>query len=180
MVMKNIALFGGSFNPPHKAHQEVVHFLLVQNRFDEIWLVPSYDHPFEKNLAPFNQRKKMCQLMMEGLGPKVKICSIENELKKTPSYMINTVLALKQKYPEYKFTLILGTDCRRDLPRWKAGGKLSREVDFYFVPRPGFEGSPFTDISSTEIRRLIHDKSDSSKYLVKPVADYIKRHQLYQ
>lgn len=180
MAIKNIALFGGSFNPPHKAHLEVVVFLLGQNQFDEIWLVPSFDHPFEKNLASFEHRKKMCELTIEGLNQKVRVCCIEKELQEAPSYMINTIRALKGKYPEYKFTLVLGTDCRYDLPQWKEGDTLSCEVDFFFIPRPGFEDSPFTDISSTKIRGFIQNKETAKKYLKPSVVDYIERHRLYQ
>lgn len=177
---KKIALFGGSFNPPHKAHLEVLEWLKEKNKFDEIWILPTFSHPFEKSLISFKHRKKMCELMVQTTGAPVQVCLIEEKLKNSPSYTIDAINALKKKYPLAEFTFVVGSDCRRQLDSWKEIQKLKSKTSFLFIPRPGYEESPFSDISSTTIRRLIGDKKDCSQHLPPLVWDYICQNKLYE
>lgn len=177
---KRIALFGGSFNPPHWAHRQVADFLQGLPQFDEVWLLPTFDHPFEKGLAPFDDRVAMARLTVVGLGPRVSVCGIEGELKKSPSYSIDTVLELKRRFPGNRFTLVVGSDCKKELGRWKEIDALKRKAEFFFVPRPGVEESPFMNISSSEIRELIRGGKKITKYLVPEVAKYIEANGLYR
>lgn len=177
----HIALFGSSFNPPHKGHAAVLEFLAGQNRFDEIWLVPVYKHPFAKDLWPYKIRLRLTKLLLTGLLHKscknkktpptkarattknwqrtlLKICEIEKQLGKNPSYMFDTVRELKKKHPKNTFTLILGSDCKKDLPKWHRYTELKKLIQFYFVPRKGFENSPFPKVSSTQIRTRLKAK----------------------
>lgn len=179
-MTKRIALFGGSFNPPHWAHRQVADYLLGLSPFDEVWILPTYDHPFDKDLVPYAHREKMCQLTVKGLGPKVSVCSIEGELKKSPSYTIDTVLELKRRFPGFRFTLVVGSDCKKELGRWKEIDRLKKEADFFFVPRPGLEESPFMNISSSEIRELIRKGKNFTKYVVPEVVRYIEKEGLYR
>ena len=176
---KRIALFGGSFNPPHLAHRQVVDYLRGQNAFDEVWVVPTFDHPFAKGLIPFSHRAKMVQLLIADCGSDVKLCTIEEELKAKPSYMIKTIRALKKKYPAHVFSIVVGSDCRNDLPKWKNYKELKKEAAFFFVPRPGFEASPFMDVASTRIRALIREGKPYTQYLTDKVARYIEENKLY-
>lgn len=173
------ALFGGSFNPPHWAHRQVIEYLLGLHRFDEVLVVPSFDHPFFKGLIPFSHRKKMCELMIEGLGPKVCVSSIEEELRLQPSYMINTVTALKKKQPDSQFTIVIGSDCQKELSCWKDIEKLKKEAQFLFIPRAGFEASPFMDITSSQIRQLIKEKKSYTSYVMPSIHEYIETNKLY-
>jgi len=174
--MQQIALFGGSFNPPHVGHREVVEALAKNTQFDEVWIVPTFSHPFDKNLIDFSHRVKMCELNFGSLlGKKIKICSIEGELKKFPSYMIDTVRALQKKYPTVHFTIVVGSDCKKELPQWKNFEELKKEADFFFIPRAGFEKSPFTDVSSTQIRN-----GASLEHVRPEVKKYIEENKLYR
>lgn len=177
---KTIALFGGSFNPPHWGHRQVLDYLQGISDFDEVWMLPTYDHPFEKNILSFKQRDDMCRLTAEGLGPRVKVCSIEGDLKNEPSYMIDTIRSLKNKFQNCQFKIVIGSDCKEDLKKWKDAESLQKEADFFFIPRPGFEKSPFMDISSTKIRQLIKEGKPFTKYVVPEVADYIEKNGLYK
>jgi nicotinate-nucleotide adenylyltransferase len=179
-VHKKIALFGGSFNPPHRAHRQVLEYVKNLGTFDKIWVLPVYTHPFEKDLATFEDREAMCRLLIQGLEPGVKVCSVEKESKRNPSYTIDTVSDLKLKYPDTSFTLVIGSDCKKDLPRWKDAEKLKQMVDFLFVPRPGFEASSFQDISSSEIRKHLSKGEDISGFVLPKIAEYIRKHQLYR
>ncbi|MBI2338750.1 MAG: nicotinate (nicotinamide) nucleotide adenylyltransferase [Deltaproteobacteria bacterium] len=175
-----IALFGGSFNPPHLAHRQVVEYLKDLPDFDAVWIVPTFDHPFQKELASYPHRRRMCELDFAGLGPKVKISDIEKELKARPSYMINTLRALKKKNPDCQFAVVVGSDCREEMAEWKDPEALKREAAFLFVPRPGFENSPFMDISSSRIRELIKAGKPVTKYLAPEVVEYIEKNGLYK
>lgn len=177
---KRIALFGGSLNPPHWGHRQVMEYLKGLAQFDEVWILPSFDHPFEKNLIPFSNRKAMCALTVKGLSGDIKVCPIERELNKKPSYTIDIIRALKHKHPGHEFTVVLGSDCKKDLPRWHALDELKKEASFFFIPRAGFENSPFMDISSSRIRGLIKQGKEYTKYLVPEVARYIEEHGLYR
>ncbi|MBI4411975.1 MAG: nicotinate-nicotinamide nucleotide adenylyltransferase [Deltaproteobacteria bacterium] len=177
---KKIALFGGSFNPPHLAHRQVVDYLANLPDFDEAWVVPTYAHPFVKELIPWVHRKRMAELLIADCGPRVKLCTIEEKLGAKPSYMIDSVRALKKKHPDHVFSIVVGSDCRDDLPKWKNYQELKKEAVFFFVPRPGFEESPFMDISSTQIRGLIKEKKPVKKYLAPKVAEYIEKNGLYE
>ena len=58
----HIALFGGSFNPPHVGHMMAAYYVIATRPVDKLWLMPAYRHPFGKRLAPFDDRVKMCEL----------------------------------------------------------------------------------------------------------------------
>ena len=74
-----VAIFGGSFNPPHLAHQMAALYVLETAAVDELWLVPAFRHPFGKALAPFADRLEMCELAAAALGTRVKVSAIERE-----------------------------------------------------------------------------------------------------
>ena len=177
--MRSIALFGGSFNPPHRGHREVVESLAQNPQFDEVWVLPSFSHPFDKELLDFSRRAKMCELTFGDLGKKVSICDIEKKLKKNPSYMIDTMKALKKKYPDTHFTIVVGSDCRTELAAWKEIDPLRKEADFFFIPRAGFEESPFMDISSTQIRTWIREGKNYKKFVMPEVARSIEKNKLF-
>jgi nicotinate-nucleotide adenylyltransferase len=75
-----VAFFGGSFNPPHVAHQLVALYVLETAAVDELWMVPCLKHPFDKALAPFPQRLRMCELAAAALGPRARVSDIEGRL----------------------------------------------------------------------------------------------------
>jgi nicotinate-nucleotide adenylyltransferase len=175
-----IALFGGSFNPPHKGHFQVVQYLSKLPEFKEIWLIPSFNHPYQKELIKFKHREEMCHLMISELKPKVSVCPVEAKLQLNPSYTIDTVLQLKKENNNKDFTWVLGSDSNQDVKNWKDYGKLAREVDFFPLPRAGYEESPFFDTSSQEIRKLIRTNQTWEHLVHGLVVPYIKRHQLYE
>lgn len=176
---KSIVLFGGAFDPPHLGHRQVTEFLAGHASIDEVWVIPVADHPVSKTMEGFFHRRQMVALNSQGLK-NVSVCEIENKLPK-PSYTIQTVLKLKEQYPQYRFTLAMGSDCRKELKKWKNIEQLFREVSFHFIPRAGFESSPFCDISSTKLREmLLTREAEYTKYLIPSVAKYIEENGLYQ
>lgn len=189
---KTIVIFGGSFNPPHKGHGEVLVHLATLPQFHEVWVTPSFAHPFLKSLIPFSHRLKLCQLMVGdiqnaalfkkdlALKKKLKVSSAERKIGQKPVYTIDLIRHLKKRYPGVKWVFALGSDCQKDLPRWKNYKSLVKLVDFHFIPRAGFEKSPFLDISATKLREMISCNKNVTRYVSPKVLKYIKTHQLYE
>lgn len=181
MTFKRVALFGSSFNPPHRGHLAVLRDLAGKNLFDEIWLMPVWKHPFDKALAPFEHRLKMTELLRGegGFVIPLSVCTVEKELDRERSYTFDTVSELKKRHPERDFTLILGSDVKNELSKWHRAEELKKLVGFHFIPRQGYEASPYPEISSSEIREKAKHGSDISDLTTEKIAEYIKRNRLY-
>ena len=95
-----IALFGGSFNPPHKSHVAVVKHLIESKNFDEVWIIPCLAHAFGKKLAPYSDRVTMCRLAFEAIDPQVRVQKTDEEIQNTQGWSILTLRHLHQKHPE--------------------------------------------------------------------------------
>src|SRR5882762_10166540 len=89
-----VAVFGGSFNPPHAAHQLVALYVLETQPVDELWFVPTYAHPFGKPLAAYDHRLAMCELAAAPLGPRVRVSRAEAELAQRPDFVASRTLDL--------------------------------------------------------------------------------------
>lgn len=179
---RRIALFGSSFNPPHKGHLAVLRDLVCSGDFDEIRLVPVFRHPFVKTLASFSDRFAMTALLANEFNSSkipVLVDAIENELAKNPSYAIDTVTALIKRHPDAVFTLIVGSDVKNDLSKWHRIDDLKRLVAFRFIPRAGVESSPYPNVSSTEIRAKVAHGESAAEETTTDIAAYILKKKLY-
>lgn len=174
-----VALYGGSFDPPHLGHAQVVLHLLYAG-FDEVWLIPAAVHPFGKELAPFAHRMRMLQLAMSDFGSRVRLCDVEIHLA-TPSWTIRTVEYLRSRYPEYAFSWVVGDD--QNVDTWYRIEELRRLVAFYTVRRgPWREGDPVPSIpnyASSEIRRRLSFGQIPEGWMHVHVSAYIRQHGLY-
>src|SRR5262245_29965318 len=98
-----IGLFGGSFNPPHAAHQMVALYVLETQPIDELWFVPTWRHVFGKDLAPFDDRVRMCELAAAPLGSRAVVSRIEAELAARPGFVasrtLDTIEAIAEQRP---------------------------------------------------------------------------------
>ena len=154
-----VAIFGGSFNPPHLAHQMAALYVLETAAIDELWIVPAFQHPFGKALAPFAHRLEMCELAAAALGPRVKVSAVERELG-VESRTLRTVRRLQQDFPAHAFSLVIGADLLAEVPSWHGGAELQRTVPFLVVGRAGFESGrggavALPRVSSTEVRAAL-------------------------
>src|SRR5687767_3051770 len=103
-----VALFGGSFNPPHIGHVLAVTYVLSVGRVDRVVVVPVFDHALGKRLEPFEHRLEMARRAFDWL-PQVDVSDIEERLG-TPSRTLRTVLALESAHPEWDLRLLVGSD----------------------------------------------------------------------
>lgn len=183
---RTIALFGGSFNPPHVAHVCMAAWALSIGDVDELWILPTGGHPFGKDLAPFDHRMEMCRRAFDLFGDRVRVLDIEREER--VHYSVDTLKLLMERHPGVQWRWVIGTDALAQSADWKDFDELERLAPLLVIGR---EGAPecgahpaFTlpDISSTFIRdRLASGESDELLRDIVPrtVLDYIHQHGLY-
>ena len=165
-----IGLFFGSFNPIHIGHLIIADHIANNSDLDEVWFVVSPQNPFKlkKNLLNEYDRLHLVNLAIDG-NEKLKASDIEFALPK-PSYTIDTLTYLKEKFKTHDFSLIMGSDNLESLHKWKNADILFRDYHFYIYNRPGhtdvknadkanvtFVDAPQLKISSTFIRNSIKE-----------------------
>ncbi len=183
---KEIALLGGSFNPPHVAHLMASYWVLSTQGVSEVWLLPSYRHPFGKALAPFEDRLRMCELAAGALGG-VHVCGAEAELADDPlvGKTARTLEHLREKHPSRRFALVVGTDVLGETDKWYRWDRVKELARIIVVGRQGHprgaEGRPLLPaVSSTEIRDRLRRGEDVSALVPGPVLAYIREKGLYR
>lgn len=189
---RRVAIYGGSFNPPHVGHVLGAVYALSTAPIDEVLVVPVYRHPFAKNLAPYHERLAMCELAL-GWIPHVTISTVEEELG-GESLTLRTVEHLLATRPQWSLRLLVGSDVLADLPKWHRWDRISTlapplvmgragvdaaQVDVTWVGKP--EDAMLPRVSSTEIRTaLASSKVDEVRALVPArVLDHIAAKGLY-
>lgn len=175
-----IGLFGGSFDPIHSGHLCIVDQLLKHSDLDEIWFCPAYTNPHKLDHppAPPEHRLKMLELALEDTPFKILDWEINRE---GPSYTVDTVRALKKKYPQHEWRLVVGDDTLKHFKDWKEPDVLVEMAPLLVVPR--FKENPLQitpmDVSSTEIRVKLRKGESCEGLLPAKVIDYILKNQLY-
>lgn len=191
------ALFGGTFNPPHIGHYEMLRALDYRRDIDEVWLMPDRIPPHKvcDFLASDKDRINMCRIMAEDFK-KVKLCLIEFE-RTGKSYSIDTVRLLKQKYKERDFIFVCGGDMLISFDKWYKYEELLKEIPFFVFRRTGTDGGLFDKAAerykNMGMRLLVSDKAvpqvsssyirsniaKSEKLLPKKVYEYINAGGIY-
>ena len=133
--MKRIGIFGGSFNPIHLGHTALAAYICEQGLVDEVWLMVSPQNPLKRDLALLdeNERLAMARLAVTPY-PTLQACDFEFTLPR-PSYTYHTLQALREAYPDYEFSLIIGEDNWQCFDRWYRGEDISRETPIVVYPR---------------------------------------------
>ncbi|MFC4871291.1 nicotinate (nicotinamide) nucleotide adenylyltransferase [Negadavirga shengliensis] len=186
-----IGLFFGSFNPIHIGHLIIADIMQDQTDLDEVWFVVSPQNPLKssKSLLHEFDRLRMVELATAD-HYKFRVVDVEFHMPR-PSYTVDTLAYLSDRYPQYDFKLILGGDNLNHFHKWKNSTEILAHYGLYVYPRPGnnkvienenikYIDSPLLDISATFIRNTIK-KGGSVKYLLHPdVVDYIRDKKLYE
>lgn len=178
-MMRRVAVFGGSFNPPHKGHRKICRYLLAK-AFDEVWVVPVYRHAFGKPLAPFKHRIEMCRLITRGLS-RVKVLDTERRIGGI-SRTIRTLESLARCNPSTRFSLVVGADAMKETGTWLSFDGIRRLARIVVIPRQGAGGTgPFlSPLSSTEIRAKLARGISVRRECGECVDSYIDAHALYR
>jgi nicotinate-nucleotide adenylyltransferase len=190
--MSSIALFGGSFNPPHVAHQMVALYVLETQPVDELWFIPTYVHAFGKDLAAYADRVAMCELAAGAVGARCRVSRIEEEIAQRPGFVANRTLdqidALAAERPGDTWRLVIGADILGETHKWHRWDEVVRRAPPIVVSRGGYprpDGLVSTEIeittlSSTLVRTRIGDGDDVSGLLPRSVMGYIADKGLYR
>jgi nicotinate-nucleotide adenylyltransferase len=178
-----VALLGGSFNPPHVGHLIAAQFVKATQEIDEVWLLPSFRHPFGKQLTPFEHRANMCRAMCAEASGWLQVCEIERELG-SDGRTVNTLKHLRGNYPDHRFSLVIGSDIVKDLPHWKDFDEIERLARVIVLNRPGHPspqaiGPPLAAVSSTEVREMLERGLPPRQLVPRAVLDYAQAHHLY-
>jgi nicotinate-nucleotide adenylyltransferase len=178
-----IAIFGGSFNPPHVAHQLACAYVLAtaRPRVERVWMVPAFKHPFDKRLAPFADRVAMCERAAGVFGGRVEVSRIEEELG-GESYTLPTVKALMARHPAHELALVIGADLVAERERWHGWSELSTLVPCLIVGRAGAGAGDVAlpPVSSTDVRERIASGRPIDALVDAGVAEYIAERGLYR
>jgi len=179
----NIGLYFGSFNPIHIGHLIIANHVVSNTDLKQVWLVISPQNPLKPSSVLLNEyhRLHLVQKAIED-NPHLKASDIEFKLPK-PSYTIDTLTYLKEKYPTHNFTVIMGSDSFTNLKNWKNYQLILRDYDIVIYNRPGFEinpeslneritilNAPLLEISATAIRKNIKE-GKSIQYLVSEIVN---------
>lgn len=188
-----IGLFFGSFNPIHTGHLIIANYLANYTTLDKVWFVVSPHNPFKKkaDLVNMYDRLEMAKLATDNTE-NIKVSDIEFKLPQ-PSYTIDTLTHLKERYPEHQFTLIMGSDNLISFKKWKNYELLLQDYSILVYPRPGYENkelashpsvsitdTPQMEISSTFIRKAIHDEKNVQFFVPDNVLEFIESKNLYR
>ncbi|MBE7450316.1 MAG: nicotinate-nicotinamide nucleotide adenylyltransferase [Kofleriaceae bacterium] len=186
-----VALFGGSFNPPHVAHALVALYVLETAPVDAVWLVPTWRHAFGKELAPYEDRVAMCALAAAPLGPRALVSRVEEEVARVrggESRTLHTLEHLATTHPGHAFRLLVGADILGEAASWHRWDEICRRAPPIVVGRGAVTpppGAAVTElsmpaVSSTEVRRRLAAGQDVAGLVSRTVLGYIAGRGLYR
>ena len=172
-----IGLYFGSFNPVHIGHLIIANHAVNETRLDQVWFVVSPQNPFKQSASLLNEYHRLYLIKSAIDGENnLRASSIEFNLPK-PSYTVDSLAYLKEKYPGFEFSILMGSDGFQNINKWKNFEAIVNNHKIYIYKRPGFNieetfganiellDAPLLEISSTHIRELIKNKK-SIRYLV--------------
>lgn len=190
----NIGIFGGSFNPIHIGHALIAGHIIESGVVDRVWLMVSPQNPLkpQSSLADDVHRLRMTELVSRRLEG-VTTSAFEMQLPR-PSYTIDTLTALQEKFPDDNFHLIIGADNWALFDQWRESEKILSRFHVLIYPRLGYDvdipatladrvklvDAPIIEISSTEIRRRLAAKQSITFHVPEAVEEYIHANNLYR
>lgn len=178
MDAKRIGIYSGSFNPIHIGHLALANYLCEFEGLDEVWFLVTPHNPLkaQEGLMEDNLRLQLVKAAVAEY-PRFRASDFEFHLPK-PSYTIHTLEALKQKYPDMVFTLIVGADNWVCFDRWFEAKRIVDEFSLMIYPRPGYAvereslpphvtlvDAPNIEVSSTFIRQAMAEGRDVRYFL---------------
>jgi len=193
MAELRTGLFFGSFNPVHVGHLIIANYMATGTPLEEVWLVVSPHNPLKPrvSLAKDYDRLHLVNIAVED-NPLLRACDIEFGLPR-PSYTVDTLAYLKERYPNREFVLIMGSDNLATLDKWKNPEVLLRDYRIYVYLRPGYSPGPYAEhpnvqifeevplmqISSSFIRSRIRDGKSVQYLVTEPVLEYLSASGMY-
>ena len=197
-----VALFGGSFDPPHSGHVAIARAAVDEFALDTVFFAPAGRQPLKANVAhaSFVQRLTMVALTCAE-DSRFAVSELDApQPDGQPNYTVNTLMRLKELLPDAQLFNLVGADSFRDLARWKQPQRLLELAEWIVVSRPGFAlvdpaglilnaerrsrihllDSVHEDVAATRLRQRLQHGDPCADLLPAPVADYIREQHLYQ
>lgn len=189
-----IGIFGGSFDPIHNGHAIIAQHVIDSGAVDQLWMMVSPVNPLKAGRPRHvtdADRLRMVEMVTRRLNG-VETSAFEFTMP-TPSYTIDTLNALQEKFPDDEFCLVIGTDNWVAFSRWRNNDEILAKYRLLVYPRLGYEviipvglkervlliNAPIIELSSTAIRERLAQGKSARYYVPDDVLDYIERHNLY-
>lgn len=189
-----IGIFGGSFNPIHIGHAIIASRIIENSDLDVLWMTVSPQNPLKTNqqMASEFHRLRMTELVTRRLE-NVETSGFETLLPR-PSYTIDTLNALQEKFPDDEFHLVIGADNWAEWDKWKASEEIVNRFHVLVYPRAGYDvdipehladrvrlvDAPLIELSSTEIRQRVANRQSITYLVADSVESYIHDNHLYE
>jgi nicotinate (nicotinamide) nucleotide adenylyltransferase len=196
VLMKDVLIFGGAFNPPHPGHLKALLLVAGAHPWDEIWILPSGSR-LDKQIGSWRQdRLALTEAFAEDAREqirtpiRVEICELAS---RAPTSTYTTLRALEAEYPDYRFWLYVSSETVAQIKQfWVQGRRLWEEARFVVLPRPGFPlppelppnlilvDQPCVDASSASVRERAHAGQGIESLVTPRVLEVITERRMYE
>lgn len=183
--LPEIAVFGGSFDPPHLGHVFLAAYALSVASIERVLVLPVFQHAFGKPLSPFEHRFAMCELAFRDLR-RVEVSDLERELGGV-SRTVRLLDALATRYPQHRLRTLVGTDILAERSKWQGFDQVVTRAPLLVALRGGHvdtasaaPGPVLPEISSTEVRQALKRGERPTDRVPSSVVNYALAHALYQ
>ena len=200
-----IAVFGGTFDPPHNGHIKLAQFVVDNGYAEHVLFVPAYapPHKCDMMISSFEDRVAMLRLGI-GMNEKFTISLIEHQEQRSPSFTYDTMESLERTYPTDELLVMIGYDSLLQLHTWFKGAEIIQRWQLLTYPRAGdlmsdkfllsdwwsneecdilsksVIDAELLQISSTEIRSSVGDLASSNLFIAPEIKKYIVDNNLYR
>lgn len=189
-----VGLYFGSYNPIHIGHLAIANYMVEFTDIDQLWFVVSPQNPFKKKenlLADYHRLELVTRAINN--DNRFRASNIEFNLPK-PSYTIDTLAYLKERHPDYNFSILMGSDNLDNFHKWKNSEIILENYGIIVYPRPGFEllkipehknisvasDAPLMEISSSFIRNAIKEGKDVRHFMPQKAWEYLDEMNFYR
>jgi len=167
-----IGLLGGTFDPVHKGHVEIVTSFLKSTKIDKLWilLTPHPPHKPSQQFSSYSDRLAMLTHTFNGFK-NIKISTLEKELE-PPQYTFKTIEVIQNRYPDNRFLLCIGEDSYLNFHKWRNYTKILKMTGLLVAARPGYDMSAQkTEIIKKSVHFVDHEPVDISSSQIR---EYVK------
>ena len=151
-----VGLLGGSFNPAHQGHLLIAQTALRRLRLDQVWLLVSPGNPLKDAAGMASLTHRLASALHLAASQPRRIVATDIERHLHTRYTLDTIRALRRRFPNVRFVWLMGADNLRQLPRWRGWMDIARIVPFAVLPRPTYTRAAVAGQAATRLRPFRH------------------------